>query len=195
MRGILVQVLGAALLLLASACGGAGEDAAATPTHTPPATGTAEAQRTVTSAPPAPTATLQPTETPLSDAQPEAGGPQFDPAVTYCVDTPNPTIDRTWQVSAPRGVPGPVRPGEVVELGLRNKFGASDETYWAGARVIWPDGTSFVAATSVIGDEWGNVVYPSDFAGAVPLAAGTYTVIWEIDGGFIACDGFVVEAY
>jgi hypothetical protein len=59
--------------------------------------------------------------------------------------------------------------------------------------VIAPDGTSFVAETTVIGDAWGNIVYPSDFTGAVPLAPGTYTVIWEIDGGFIACDGFVVE--
>ncbi len=108
---------------------------------------------------------------------------------------PTPSIDREWQVSAPRGQPGPVRSGEVVELGLRDKFGAEGENYYAGARVIAPDGTSFTGATSVSAHAWGYLLYPADFTGAVPLSAGIYTVVWEIQGGFIACDGFVVEPY
>jgi len=188
-------VLLPAAMLLAAACGGGGEETTPTSTPTPAATETPEPQPTATSTRPAPTATMEPTQAPPTDAQPETGGPRFDPASLSCVDAPSPTIDREWQVSAPRGVPGPVRPGEVTELGLRNKFGASDESYWAGARVIAPDGTSFTTATSVTGDAWGYVIYPTGFSGAVPLGPGAYTVVWEINGGYIACDGFVVEDY
>ena len=88
-----------------------------------------------------------------------------------------------------------MRPGEVVELGLRNKFGVEGETYWAGARVIAPDGSSSVGTTMVSADAWGYVLYPNDFPGGSPVYAGVYTVVWEIEGGFIACDGFVVEGY
>ncbi len=138
--------------------------------------------------------TASPAPTPAPTASP-GQRPAFDPAAFTCPGVPSPAIDREWQVSAPRGQPGPVRPGEVVELGLRNKFGAEGESYFAGARVIAPDGVSYVATASLSADAWAYVHYPGDFAGAVPLAPGVYTVVWEIDGGFIACDGFVVEPF
>jgi hypothetical protein len=36
------------------------------------------------------------------------------------------------------------------------------------------------------------LVYPDDFAGGGTGQRGAYTIIWETEGVFIACDGFVV---
>ncbi|MDO8617202.1 MAG: hypothetical protein Q7T33_15950 [Dehalococcoidia bacterium] len=177
-----------ALALLAAACGDDGQGPASTvtaqATERPAATA-------APSRPEAPSPTSPPQEPTASPGQRLV----YDPASFTCPGMPAPAIDREWQVSAPRGQPGPVRPAEVVELGLRNKFGAADENYYAGARVIAPDGTSFTGATSVSADAWGYLLYPENFTGGAPLSAGVHTVVWEIDGGFIACDGFVVEPY
>ena len=118
--------------------------------------------------------------------------PAFNSALRYCTDTPTPVIARTWQVSAPRGIPNPVRAGEAIELGLRNKFGTNAELYTAGATVIGPAGTA--SGTAVVGScEWARIVYPDEFVAARSLTPGVYTVVWEINGGFVACDGFTVQ--
>lgn len=116
-------------------------------------------------------------------------------SIGFCVNTPPVIIEREWQVSAPRGVPGPVRPDEIVQLGLRNKFGEGDERYWVLVRVIAPDGTSTATSRALVGSEWVYILYPRDFIGATSVYPGTYTMVWETEGGFIACDGFIVESY
>jgi hypothetical protein len=126
---------------------------------------------------------------------PASLAPAFDPETFACVNVPPITIDRSWQTSAPRGVPGPVRPGEIIQLGLRNKFANAGEVHAVSARVIAPDQSSTTAATLLRETVWAYVLYPNDFPGARPLAPGIFTVVWETDGGFIACDGFVVTGY
>lgn len=203
-RSVLVGVLIAASLLV-GACGGGDDGVEPTATMEGEATAAADAtatpqvEPTEPPTPVPPTATPEPpppTNTPVPPSPTaESVTPVFRPDLMRCENTPTPTIDRVWQVSAPRGLPGPVRPGEVVELGLRNKFGVEGETYWAGARVIAPDGSSSVGTTMVSGNSTGYVLYPNDFPGGSPVYAGVYTVVWEIDGGYISCDGFVVEGY
>jgi hypothetical protein len=36
-----------------------------------------------------------------------------------------------------------------------------------------------------------NFVYPDDF-GNTSETRGTYTIVWESDGGFLACQGFAM---
>jgi hypothetical protein len=82
----------------------------------------------------------------------------------------------------------------VVTLGLRNKYGQQNEVYWLSATVFAPDGTSTRTEQILQGNEWLEVNYPSDFAGAPLLyPPGPYTVLWEVAEGFLACDGFLVE--
>lgn len=118
-------------------------------------------------------------------------GPRFNPdGEPWCFDAPEPVIDRDWQVSAPREA---VNIGESVEIGLRNKFGESNEFYAIWVRVIAPDGSEAGVTTEVSADEWTMLMYPDDFPDAGPMGNGIYTVIWEIaDQGFVACDGFEV---
>jgi hypothetical protein len=120
---------------------------------------------------------------------------QFAPRTGRCINQPAVTVDRPWQVSAPRGVPGPIRPGEIVQLGLRNKYGLTAEDYWVSASVIAPDGSSTTADTLLNAADFAFVVYPKQFVGADPVRTGAYTVVWQTNGGFIACDGFVVTPY
>jgi hypothetical protein len=118
--------------------------------------------------------------------------PRFNPARIACVDTPPVTLVREWQVSAPRSIPDPVRPGELVAVGLRNKFGAAGEFFPITARVVGPDGGATSASRTLFGSEFAYLLYPASFPGAAPLAPGVYTVVWEIDGGYVSCDGFAV---
>jgi hypothetical protein len=161
------------LLLLASGCegGDSGVDPTATMTAQPAPSDT-------------PVAVVEPTSTA------EAG---VDFVTLVCLDPPSPSIGREWQVSAPRGSPV-VHPGEVVELGLRNKFGTAGEVYTATATVVLVGTPQHTSETAVEADAWGYVHYPTDFAGAEPVEPGLYTVLWSINNGFIACDGFQVEA-
>ena len=86
-----------------------------------------------------------------------------------------------------------MRPGQVIELGLRKKYGRDDEAYWISATVFAPDGSSTQAQLFLVGDEWASVKYPTDFVGALPLyPPGAYTVLWEVAEGYLACDGFLV---
>jgi hypothetical protein len=120
--------------------------------------------------------------------------PIFDPATSGCVNQPPVTLDRAWQTSAPNAQSYPIRPLETVQIGLRDQNGSPMETLLTSAGVVGPDGSTFTAAAKVLsGQTWTYALYPADFAGAPPLQAGTYTVIWQIAGGFVACDGFVVQ--
>jgi len=97
-----------------------------------------------------------------------------------------------WQVSAPRGWPGPLRPGDPAELALRDKVGVGSRLVYAD--VVRPDGTFSRAGTILFDDGQGRLVYPSAFRDAPPTVAGVYTVVWRdtVTDRFIACDGFEV---
>jgi hypothetical protein len=124
-----------------------------------------------------------------------ASEPVFAPAASSCLNQPPVTLDRIWLTSAPNSQSNPVRPLETVQVGLRPQYGSPAETLLTSTRVVGPDGLAFTtAAKALSGENWTYALYPTDFFGAPPLHAGVYTVIWEIAGGFVACDGFVVEA-
>lgn len=117
-------------------------------------------------------------------------GPRFNPSGDpWCLNAPEPALDRVWQVSAPRE---PIMVGETAEVGLRNKLGESNEAHDLLVRVIAPGEVELTASTTLRGDEWAMLVYPDDFGGG-PTGNGVYTVIWEVVGaGYVACDGFSV---
>lgn len=133
-----------------------------------------------------------PPPTPEVEPSPPAAattGPRFNPdGDPWCFDRPDPVLDKEWQVSAPRDV---VVIGDSAEIGLRNKWGGSGESYEITARVIAPDGSEARALVRLTADSWANLVFPDDFASGDTWQRGVYTIIWEIEGGFIACDGFV----
>lgn len=107
-------------------------------------------------------------------------GPRWDSESEQCENELPVVLHREWQVSAPRD---DVSPGEVVELGLRNKFGEAGEYHAVTATVGAPDGTSTSNDTVLHSDEWAEVLYPNEFRGAPRLyPTGTYTVIWESFG-------------
>ena len=82
-----------------------------------------------------------------------------------------------------------------MQIGLRNKFGETGEDHYVSARVVDPEGASTTATALLQETEEAYVLYPGAFPGATPVYPGVYTVIWETEGGFIACDGFVVQNY
>jgi hypothetical protein len=90
----------------------------------------------------------------------------------------------TWQTSAPRV---PVAIGEVVELGLRNKFGEPGECYDFLMEIFDPVGDYASAEDTVCADEWTDFTYEDTF---VP---GTYNVYFSIKGQLIAQDSFEVS--
>ena len=42
------------------------------------------------------------------------------------------------------------------------------------------------------GEEWLMLVYPDDFDTGQTNQRGAYTIIWETEGQFVACDGFEI---
>jgi nucleoside phosphorylase len=137
---------------------------------------------------------------PVVHPDPEKGRstrPSWDPSTGRCQGIEgSPVIPGQWQVSAPRNLDAGrvVRPGQIVTLGLCKKFGQQHEMYWVSATVFAPDGTSTQIERILEGDEWAAVNYPIDFAGApASYPPGSYTVLWEVSEGFLACDGFLVE--
>jgi hypothetical protein len=120
-------------------------------------------------------------------------GPRYNPDYLegrgpVCFNRPQTAIEREWQVGA-----NPIVViDESIELPLRNKWGENDEVYEVIARVVAPDESQSTATTTVTGAEDAVLVYPDDFDDANTGTRGAYTIIWEIDGGFVACDGFVV---
>jgi parallel beta-helix repeat protein len=107
----------------------------------------------------------------------------------YCFNRPATTIDREWQVSAERGE---LFMGNSLPITLRNKWGEENEVYQVTARIIAPDGSQAAATASLQGADEALLIYPDDF-GVGDTPRGVYTIVWEIDGGFVACDGFVVK--
>jgi nucleoside phosphorylase len=76
-------------------------------------------------------------EPPRPEARPVSGEPQstrpsWDPTTGLCRGEGSAVIPRQWQVSAPRDLDTgrTVRPGQVVTLGLRNKFGEQNEMHF-----------------------------------------------------------------
>lgn len=51
--------------------------------------------------------------------------------------------------------------------------------------------TKTSAGATFAADEDAILAYPEAFDGGSTGIRGAYTVVWEIDGGFVACDGFV----
>ena len=105
-----------------------------------------------------------------------------------CLNTPNPVLDRPWQFSGLSGV----RPRETVKVSLRNKYAPRGEFHYVTSKVVTPDRFIYSASGLLSGDTALILLYPRDFAGAPPVKGGTYTFIWEIQGGYIACWGFAV---
>jgi len=93
------------------------------------------------------------------------------------------------QTSAPRS---PMAPGDVAELGLRDRAGASSRSVVAEVRA--PNGARALEQVHLEGMAWTYLDFPSDFPGAEGTERpGTYRVRWRDHGGAVlACDGFVV---
>jgi hypothetical protein len=122
-------------------------------------------------------------------AQPDY--PQWDPLYTTCSNVPEESeVPGSWQVSAPR-VPEPR--GANVEVGLRNKFGL-DASFDVYVIVISPRGEfSESEPRPIVGDDWLDHRFPSQFIDGSTSAVGPYTIVWQSDDGFIACDGFMIR--
>ena len=123
---------------------------------------------------------------------------RYNPATYRCENEPQRTMtEKSWQAyAAPEGGKGnePVRPGQAVTFGLRNKFGDAAEQYESAALVIAPDGGTTTVSGLLKAADWLYLTYPKDFAGAKPTVAGDYTVVWQIKGGYVTCSGFQVVA-
>src|SRR5579883_1024376 len=87
------------------------------------------------------------------------GVPMFDPTTGVCTSYPPPAVPGSWQVSAPRGFPGPVAPGDSVQIGLRDKFGDTDD-YDVTATVLMPNGSVAQADTTLTGTDWAYLRFP-----------------------------------
>ncbi|MGQ9573597.1 MAG: hypothetical protein ACUVV3_10535, partial [Dehalococcoidia bacterium] len=101
---------------------------------------------------------------------------------------PSPTQVPTpsWQTSAPRT---PVGIGEVVEVGLRNKYGQPGECYTFLVEVYDPVGDYASAEDTVCADEWTDLTYEYTYL------SGIYYVYYSIGGQYIAQDYFEVAGY
>jgi Tol biopolymer transport system component len=129
----------------------------------------------------APTGSIQFNTAPL--------GPRFNPdGEPWCLDAPEPAVAGNWQVVAPRE---PVFPGDSAEIGLRNQSG-SGGSYSVTARIIAPDETEVLATGTASDDDWIMLQFPVDFENGDSALRGAYTILWEVDGQFVSCDGFRV---
>jgi hypothetical protein len=122
-------------------------------------------------------------------AQPDY--PQWDPLYTTCSNVPEMSeVPGSWQVSAPRA---PEPRGASVEVGLRSKFGV-DAPFDVYVIVISPQGEfGDGEPRAIVADDWLYHMYPSEFIGGSTSAVGPYTIVWQSDDGFIACDGFMIR--
>lgn len=119
-----------------------------------------------------------------------ARGPRFNPdGDPWCFNTPAAGAAGDWQVVAPRER---ILPGDRAEVGLRDKAGQAGVQRSIAVRIITPDESESVATATLTGDEWLMLVYPDDFSGGQTVERGAYTILWEAEGSFVACDGFIV---
>lgn len=117
-------------------------------------------------------------------------GPRFNPnGDPWCFNTPEVGAAGDWQVVAPREM---VLPGDRAEIGLRNNAGQQGASRSITARIIAPDEREAVSTPTMNGAEWVMLLYPDDFESGQTGQRGAYTIIWETEGQFVACDGFVV---
>jgi hypothetical protein len=118
--------------------------------------------------------------------------PRYDAASETCRPYRKGVIDRQWQVSAPRNPPGS---GQPVVVGLRDKYADAGNRLVVRARIVGAATTLESKPVVVIDDNFANVEFPRDFPSARQLAPGSYTVLWLVaeNGGFLACDGFVIR--
>jgi hypothetical protein len=118
----------------------------------------------------------------------------LDGSGPLCFNEPPVSLVKSWQVSAPRGWPAQTKIGESVQIGLRNKFGEQGEEYEISVRVVSPSSTFSTARGILRGSDWLYFTYPRDFDTNSGQGSGIYTIVWESRSGFIACDGYVVQA-
>jgi len=126
--------------------------------------------------------------------------PIFNPEIYSCRNMPAlaKTVNSdgagvSWQTSAPRSAIAKTFPGDVVELGLRNKYGTEDDIFFYTMRVQKPDGNASTAQNTVVSDAWSSLFYPNDFSVGDTKQEGIYTVLYQNRGEIIACDGFTIE--
>lgn len=94
----------------------------------------------------------------------------------------NPVKNATWQTSVDDS-----ERGNVV-LGIRDKW-ATLGSYNALFVVTAPSKKTFRARTATTDDEWAYINFPDGFNGS-PLATGTYTVVFYVNGIVIGRDKF-----
>lgn len=97
----------------------------------------------------------------------------------------------SWQTSMQGS--GKRYSGDIIQIGMRNKYGSKDDYFWSQIRVETLDGNATSTNTGVQADNWSYVLYPKDFPGAGKTVPGTYTVIYQTQGNIIACSGFIIE--
>lgn len=129
--------------------------------------------------------------------------PKFNLASYKCSDfdynlgvsTSNPQFDASkysWQTAAPRVGVDTVKVNTTAQIGLRNKFGKAADSLPFVVRVYQPDSTENVGRGVLQADQWSNQTFPKDFQSGTTSNAGIYTVVYEIYGVGVACDGFEV---
>lgn len=136
-------------------------------------------------------------ETPASNRE---SLPSFDPEIYSCRNMPAPAkivnsdgSDVSWQTSAPRSSLAKTFPGDIVEIGLRNKYGSEEDIFYYTVRVQNPDGSAATSDSIVFANDFSSLFYPNDFPGGDTSQKGIYTVLYQVRGEIITCDGFVVE--
>ena len=119
--------------------------------------------------------------------------PRYDAATGDCRPYRKGVIDRQWQTSAPRN---PVRVGQPVTVGLREKYGETGTRRLVRARIVGAASLLESRPVAMVDDDFADVTLPQDFRPTQSLGPGPYTVLWllaEGGGGFLACDGFVIR--
>ncbi len=116
---------------------------------------------------------------------------RFNPSSLNCEPSPNTSsIDWVAQTSAPRGTHSYSTDGAAA-IGLRNKWGGLDAMIVESA-VRDPSGQWTFASTTLTGDEWAELDYPTDFPAVTRPSSGIYTIFWrDARGRALTCDGFV----
>ena len=120
---------------------------------------------------------------------------RYLPPSHTCENAPASTIPAQWQRGArAEGTDGvePGQPGKLVTLQLRNKLGPADTEYQARVLVIAPDGSITSTDSSFKGNDWLFLEYPKVFPGAHPTVPGTYTVVYQLNAGYVTCWGWEV---
>ena len=118
--------------------------------------------------------------------------PRYDIAAETCRPYRKGVIDRQWQVSAPRN---PLRVGQTITVGLRDKNGENGQRMQIRARIVGTASLLESKPVTLTDDNFTNVEFPRDFRPTQSLPPGGYTVLWQLaeNGGFLACDGFVIR--